>query len=220
MYDLGILQSLYTESRVPLPGHALHNRHINWYKHRREEGFTDITPISTPSKLYEFYYVKVDLKYAVPEGELGDKPKECGMRIYWPTRNVLSTCRRISEHQPVTDLQILGLNCDNLTNVEAPIMSKHTRSLLLIQCSLPVYIVSGFVNDILRQLSNCVTLQMLQLLQFSLEADDLDKLLENIIPHNQRELKLWFEFNNLSREFKKKWKRRCKGNANIDLKFW
>ena len=80
--------------------------------------------------------------------------------------------------------------------------------------------VSSFVSNILRQLSDCVTLQMLQLLQFSLQAEDLDKLLENIVSSHEKELKLWFEFNNLPREFKQKWIKRCKGNTSIDLKFW
>ena len=220
VYDLGVLHSLYAESKVPLPGHPLHNQHINWYKHMSGESLGDITPIRTPSKLYEFYHVREPIEYAVPDDEQGDEPPECGMKIYWPAKSLFTTCRRISERQPVTDLQILGLNCDNLTNVEVPIMSKNTRSLLLIQCNLPVYIVSSFVSNILRQLSDCITLQMLQLLQFSLQAEDLDKLLENIVSSHERELKLWFEFNNLPQEFKQKWIKRCKGNASIDLKFW
>ena len=224
MHDLGVLHSLYTESKVPLPGNALHNQHINCYKHMRGDSLGDITPIRTPSKLYEFYHVREAIEYAVPSDGFEDQLPECGMKIYWPNpttaKNLFSVCRKISERQPITDLQILGLNCDNLTSAEAPIMSKHARSLLLIQCNLPVYIVSSFVSNILHQLSDCVSLQMLQLLQFSLQAEDLDKLLENVVSNNQGMLKLWFEFNNLPREFKKKWKRRCKGNANINLKFW
>ena len=224
MYDLSVLHSLYAESKVPLPGHPLHNQHINCYKHRRDQSHRDVTAICTPSKLYEFHFLTETIKYAISSDEFENELPECGMKIYWPNpttaKDLFSVCRRISEHQPVTDLQIMGLNCDNFTNVEVPVMSKNTRSLLLIQCDLPVFIASSFVSNILHQLFDCATLQMLHFAQLSLQAEDLDKLLENIVSSHQRELKLWFEFNNLPREFKQKWIKRCKGNVNIDLKFW
>ena len=60
---------------------------------------------------------------------------------------------------------------------------------------------------------------MLHFAQLSLQAEDLDKLLENIVSSHQRELKLWFEFNNLPREFKQKWINAAKEMSTLILNF-
>ena len=36
-----LLESVYQESAVPLPGSALHNQHINYYSHWDDGGHTD-----------------------------------------------------------------------------------------------------------------------------------------------------------------------------------
>ena len=35
--DVDLLKSLYTEATVQLPGHPLHNEHINYYHHREDD---------------------------------------------------------------------------------------------------------------------------------------------------------------------------------------
>ena len=49
LYDNGLLKSLYTESQVQLPGHPLHNQHINYYDHSDDD--IENIPIYLPSKL-------------------------------------------------------------------------------------------------------------------------------------------------------------------------
>ena len=52
-----LLESLYQESAVPLPGSALHNKHINYYDHEEDDRVRrprDTTPVFTPCKLYLF----------------------------------------------------------------------------------------------------------------------------------------------------------------------
>ena len=39
--DTGLLESLYQESAVPLPGSGLHNQHINYYKHEGDDDDDD-----------------------------------------------------------------------------------------------------------------------------------------------------------------------------------
>ena len=55
-YDTDLLQELYAESNVQLPGSALHNNNINYYDHRIYS--SDKTHVYTPSKMYMFLDMK------------------------------------------------------------------------------------------------------------------------------------------------------------------
>ena len=147
--DRRLLESLYQESAVPLPGSALHNQHINYCDHRYEP--RDTTPVFTPSKLYVFDDVKEDvtLGHKTPEpgvtgcGDPGQSEpnsfnnQECTIWIYWPdkslTERLLSLCQTISENQPVTHFCLnldFGDRC-KLIEANVPIMSKDAKSLVL-----------------------------------------------------------------------------------------
>ena len=52
-----LLESIYKEAAIQLPGSALHNQHINYYDHVMDDDTKrprDSTPIYTPSKVYIF----------------------------------------------------------------------------------------------------------------------------------------------------------------------
>ena len=153
--DRSLLESLYQESAVPLPGSALHNQHINYYSHimdDHEKRPRDTTPVFTPSKLYLFEGMKEDvtLGHRTPEPGVTrctdpgqSEPnsfnnQECAIWIYAPdkslTERLLSLCRTISASQPVTHFHltsnIIGDKCE-LTEANVPIMSKKPKSLVL-----------------------------------------------------------------------------------------
>ena len=148
--DRSLLESLYQESAVPLPGSALHNQHINYYGHYMDDlkkRPRDTTPLFTPSKLYLFEGMKEDvtLGHKTPEigvtrcGDPGQSEQngfnnhECAIWLCEPDESLrerlLSLCRTISTSQPVTDF-CLTCRC-KLTEANAPIMSKEPKLLVL-----------------------------------------------------------------------------------------
>ena len=148
--DTSLLESLYQESTVPLPGSVLHNQHINYYNHLVDDNEPRETPVFTPSKLYVFGDMEEDvtLGHRTPEpGVAGctdpgkSEPnrfnnQECAIWIYEPdgslTERLLSLCRTISASQPVTDFRlVLFHNICELTEANVPIMSKGPKSLVL-----------------------------------------------------------------------------------------
>ena len=211
------------ESVIPLPGHPYHNEYINIYNH----SFTprDTTPITTPSKYY--YFVSMSEEVVLDTASVADPP-ECYMEIQEPqaavTKGLLSTCRAISERQPITDLVMSGVRCGESAGVEPLIISSDARSVVLDNCSLPAEYLSG----ILRQLTDCgATLQRLWLGGIDLQPVEaqLDALLEALTSHHQQtgpahgklilviygdEIKT-----NLSKGFVRKWREKCKNIENI-----
>ena len=167
-----LFQAIFRESRVQLPGHPLHNKHINYYNHRTDDKENrDTTPVYTPSRYYEFNGMREDVQCDIQHTEQDADQPECGIEIDKPdeavTQSLLTTCHNISRHQPLTDLRMNSVRCRDLpAAVEAPIMSRNARSLRLREYDLPV----RFTRNILRQLidSDCVTLQMLVLYQMHL----------------------------------------------------
>ena len=155
--DTSLLESLYQESAVPLPGSVLHNQHINYYNHDvddRRKRPRDTTPVFTPSRLYLFEEMKGDvtLGHRTPEpGVTGCRDpgqsepnsfnnQECAIWINKPdesltalTERLLSLCRTISASQPVTDFYLNLSPSDRyeLTEANVPIMSKEAKSLVL-----------------------------------------------------------------------------------------
>ena len=236
-----LLQALYSESRVQLPGHPLHNKYINYYNHWEDDYMKrprDTTPIYTPSRWYEFRYMREDVQGDIQYTEQDADQPECGIDIFQPheavTKSLLTKCHNISRHQPVTDL-CLSVHCRDLPAVEAPIMSRNAQSLRFAFCILTV----GFMKSILCQLiiSRCVTLQMLRLewIDFSLVEghfsglgaveEELDELMEQLVSHHeagtaQEKLNVMLKEEvtkrYLSGEFMAKWSRRCQGITSIE----
>ena len=119
-----LYQSLYTESKIQLPGDALHNPWINWY-----EGF-DKTPLFIPSRFYGFEEMKVEVVCNNEHGreEQTEKP-ECAIYICWPdaavAASILCACQTICQRQNITDLWIKGLKCDDTTLADVFCMSSN-----------------------------------------------------------------------------------------------
>ena len=157
-----IFTTLYTESTVALPGHPLHNRHINYYQHgatfAEEEScikYTDTTPINTPSKLYEFNRLRKYIRCDIEHIEHALDIRDCAINIDHPaakvTQNVLSICRTISKHYPLTDLCMNNVVCDHLTESDVFNLSENVQSLSVTDCKLPNKIIS----HLMEQMSHC-----------------------------------------------------------------
>ena len=233
--DTDLLKSLHAESTIQLVNDPFRNQYIN-FNYFDLWMFDDTRQVYWPSRVYDFNHMtrKVELDHHTEEEEI----PPCAMFIDEPNKSVrdslLSTCSEIFKHQAVTDLYMYWVICDSL---EVPRLIKPV-SLHLLQCALPV----GFMEKILRQLieSRCgESLQRLELDSVDLEPFEslMDELLEDLVAHhqskreaglNQRKLKVWLRGDednptNLSREFVKKWRNRCKKVDSIDCvieTFW
>ena len=220
--DADLFRSLHDESAVRLFDHPLHNKYINYYDHHPNTGDpTDTTPVYFPSRLYHFYKMRHEVvleNHRTP----GEEIPPCAMFIERPDEAVmdslLSICSHIFTHQPVTDLDMMYVTCNSL---EAPRLIK-PRTMSLTRCKLP----EDFMQILLGQLIEChcgETLQKLKLYGMNLGPFEslLDELLEDLVAHHeaglaQRKLLLWLKGNNLSEEFKEKWRNRCEKVDSID----
>ena len=196
---------LYTESRVPLFGHAKYNQFV--YITENHEG-----EIVTPSRLYEFEGVSEDnvplAKFDEQEGS--EAAPECILMVQEPdaaaTRSLFLTCCKISKRQPVTHLFISDATCKDLTPAEAPALSRNVQVVYVKDCDFPMV----FWKKILHQLFDCVNLQGLMFENTNLNEleEDLDQLFQNfdgntgLTNHN---VEVYLSKNNLSETFVKKW---------------
>ena len=223
MWDvMSLFYSLYKESTVKLPSSAQHNKYINYFDHYDNR---NMTKVYTPSRYYRFHNMKKDVE--LNRGSETVIP-ECIMDIIAPnesvTKSLLTTCFKISEKQPITDFMMHEVRCDDLTGVNAPIMSSRAASLHLYQCDLPV----SYLRDIIHQLFECShTLQYLNLEAMDLKPieKDIDELLEGLVSFHESgkaRSKLLLGMggyeneSNLSQEFVDKWRPRCKRIKSID----
>ena len=217
-YDMSLFDSLYKESRVPLPGRPLHNNYINYYSHARGED--DTTPVYRPSQYYEFGAMKKDV---VLEEARGTEIPECAMTVTDPdesvTQSLLKTCHKISEHQKVTDLYMMYVRCESSIEDELPLISAHALSLYITYCTLPMCYLRYIVRQLFQSINTlqCLALRFMELKPIETE---LDELLERLVSHHESgkaQSKLLLIItgdkgpSNLSQEFVKKWKERCKG---------
>ena len=210
--DMSLFDSLYNESSVKLPGHARHYRYINKYNHKYNH---HMTPVYTPSRYCEFWNMKEKF-YRGPETEIPERIMVIGDRDQSVIKSVLTTCRKISEDQRVTDLKMEEVRCEDLTEVKAPILSRRAASLQLLQCALPV----SYLRDIIHQLLECTrTLQKLELSFMDLRQieEDIDELLERVVSFHESgkaQIKLVLDIggdeedglSNLSQNFADKWR--------------
>ena len=144
------------------------------------------------------------------------------------TKGLLSTCRAISEQQPITDLNMYRVRCE-APGVEPLIISSNARSVILNSCTLPAEYLSG----ILRQLTDCgAMLQGLMLWETDLQPVEaqLDALLEALTSHHQQTgpthgkliLVIYGDDikTNLSQKFVRKWCEKCKNIESIDKRLF
>ena len=224
-HDRSLFDSLYRESTTQLPGRPLHNNYINCnnpvlYEH-------DTTPVYTPSQYYEFCNMKKDL--VLEEAPGTEIPPECAMKIMFPDESVrkslLKTCRQISEHQAVTDLEMHTVRCESSIADELPIISAHVRSVSLMQCAVPVCYLRYLFHLLSQSVNTLLNLELGYMDLKPIETE-LDELLELLVSHHksgnaQSKLILYIagsekEPTNLSPEFVNKWQKRCEGIESID----
>ena len=168
--DASLFESLYRECTGRLPGHPLHNPYINYYDHCYSYA-RDTSPIYIPSKLYVFEGMREDVTCGTEHrggGGNQEEAPECAIAIWEPhpsvAQSLLTACHTICQHQPVTDLYIERLECDNVAEPEVFTMSKNAVSLRLPDCRLP----AAVLNHLLHQMSDCTTLHTIHLLNTSL----------------------------------------------------
>ena len=185
------------------------------------------TTLYFPSRVYHFFGMKESV---VVENHLSaaTQTPNCAIYIHNPLEAaiLLPTCYDISKQQGVTDLYLRDATCHNSTPLQAPRLI-NPQSLYLYTCDLPV----DYVRSLLKQLFGTGdSLQYLRLRWMDLSPYEslLDELLEDLVAHHeaqkgQRKLRLEMRgfriINkpiNLSEEFVKKWRKRCRGVESID----
>ena len=233
--DVELFTSIYTESTVQLPDHPLHNKYCNFYDHGKDDRMNrsrDITPIFHPSRLYDFNHIKQEVKLNTDD-HAGAEIPECAIYIDGKeydeaaTKKLLATCCRISRKQPVSDLYLYDVTCEDFTDhINDTIrMSNKVRSLSIDECVLP----EPFIRDLLRSCVDCGdSLQKLTLYRMNLSPFEplLNELLEKLADYHktggaQRELTLWLGGSrkhptDLSEQFEDEWTKRCRGIPSID----
>ena len=232
--DLTLFKSLFFESTVSMSMDVYHNQFVNIYQHMNDDENDrprDIKDVQVPSRLYLFSFIQESINGISLNPRSNEEIPECAVVILQPlpyvTKSLFALCHQISECQSVTDLYMLNVISNDLTASETPIFSRQAKSLWLWECKLP----PPFVRDILRQLSSCVTLQMLWLRDINLSSveEDLGNLLQNLVSHHERladathhqeRLELVLDRNSLSYEFKKKWRLSCKRISSIKYQIW
>ena len=200
--DTGLFNRLYTESRVPLFGHA----HYNQFVCENHEG-----EIDTPSKFYAFVNVREDNVPVTKFAEQGGiEAPECVLCIQKPDtaaiKNLLLTCCKISKHQPVTHLIIGDVTCKNLTLAEALALSRNVQIICVANCDLPM----SFWKVILHQLFDCVNLRSLLFENTNLHQleEDLDELFKNLDGNTglaNHQVQVVLSENNFSKKLVNKW---------------
>ena len=211
---LSIFSLLYSESAVPLQGIPCHNQYINLYWNDHEE----VRPIFIPSRLYAFVG---GINETIPHVErenikISGETPQCSIWVSDHTedtaKNILSTCCAISAHQSITELLLSNVECDSLSEGDALVVSKNAHTIGFLGCHLPV----TFLSNILHQLSGCVDLQHLYLVEMNLYQveEELDEMLENLdrkVGRANHQTEVLLRDNSLSEKFLKKWELRGSG---------
>ena len=230
--DTGLFKSLHAESTVRVVDHPVHNKYINYYNHDHRWGGdpADTTPVYFRSRLYHFWYMRLEV---VLENHLSQREEipPCAINIESPHEAVsdtlLSICNKIFTHQGVSDLWMVYVTCNSLT---PPRLIKPV-TLFLWGCKFR----DVFVEKILCQLFGCrESLRRLELMVMDLEPFEslLNELLEDLVAHHQRKREeglaqrwLWLRLEgnkkqptNLSEEFKEKWRKQCQKVDSIVCK--
>ena len=212
LWVVEVFQKIYKESQFTLPGEFYSNPYFN---------FNLFGPVHVPSKVYFFYNLlqssNLSLEFAQQENNVFT---DSIMYIRRPdravTKRLFSTINRISQHQPVTDLWMGEVSCEEeLEPDQQPIFSEKARSIGICHCKLPM----SFFKNLLRQLSGSVTLQFLDISGCNLKEieEDLDEFMKSLlVTHPKMESEnaaylaparkmINFDNNQLSQTFKRKW---------------
>ena len=227
--SLKLFNSLRAESAVSLDWNPYHNEYLNRYDHRADafkKRSLDVTPVYSPSRLYLFDCINDILTVNTEEKKETvetQKAQDCAIRVYRPDpslqSNVLTICEQICRKQNLTDLCLFGLSLRDFKDGNVFKMSRNTQSVVLVDCAFH----TNFLRGLLRELSDCTKLQKLLLGCKSLckVEKELDKLLENLIAHHEREVaehgkkdkQMWLKIicgADMSQDFKNKWEPRSR----------
>ena len=158
-----LFESLYTESKMQLPGNALHNPLINCCEE------SDKTPIYIPSKFYVFYNMEKEVGCNNEHSrEQREEIPECAvyidMHLFLPAPavapSILHACQTICQKQKITNLWIFGLKCNDKKLTDVFLMSPNAQSLYVKYCDLPADVM---IHQ-LKQLAHCRKLNRFLLL--------------------------------------------------------
>ena len=155
-----LIEAMFREAGLPVPKDLLHNQWINYYNH--SEGLIkDTSPVYIPSRWYSFIKMKAKVSCNIQQGDT-DVP-ECTMSIIKPhvtvTKDLLSICHRICQHQAVRNLYMECVRCVDLPEPPVFTLSKSTESLEIISCQLPTETLSHLI----QQINGCSALRVLDL---------------------------------------------------------
>ena len=153
-----LLQLLYAESRVALPGEPFHNPHVNIYTS------PDTCPLYLPSRFYAFLRTKKYFAFSDrSKSETNMDNQECTIFVQFPepqiTKWLLSICHRITRNQQITDLLLQGVICRNFTECDLFNMSEKAQCVSIQQCELPQEVL----QHLMQQLSRCKDLHYLHI---------------------------------------------------------
>ena len=161
-YDTDLLEALYAESNVQLPGSALHNNNINYYKDRKISSYTQ--HVYTPSKMYVFLYMTANVFCKFYKSEQEANIPECTMMIRSPNEAVsdslLVACKQISKYQPIVDMRMFDVSWKY-----HPDLSENAHSLVLQSSKLPLQPL----NHLIHKLSQCNKIRKIDLRYTNLE---------------------------------------------------
>ena len=173
--DHDLLKSLYIESEIQLPGHPLHNQHINYYNFfgdDREIRSRDTTAIYFPSKLYVFRNIKHDIVLGPEHREQEADIPECTLMISFHNpdeavkQNLLSICQVIMRNQAIKDLFVENVKPTDLPQKFAFNISNYIQLLCLERCDIP----SQTLNHLMEQINECRALRKIVLRKTNLRG--------------------------------------------------
>ena len=175
-----LIEAMFREAGLPVSKDLLHNQWINYYKH--DMGLIkDTAPIYVPSRLYWFDNMKAKVSCNIQYGNT--EIPECTMSIIEPrvavTKDLLSICHRICQHQAVRNLYMFRVKCEDLPQPHVFLISKNTESVKVEYCTLP----KKTLSHLIQQINGFSTLRVL-----NLSFTTLTGLLSSMLPDPHPEL--------------------------------
>ena len=158
--ELDLLRLLHWETKIQPYEKWNHNKYVHFFDDKAAiPGI--YTPVYDTSHLYAFLETKDEVICTLNEREKEGvvEVPECTIFIKRPnslyTKSVLATCKKMSQHQSITDLWIQDVACCKLPEPCVFNMSKNAQSLTLDYCTLP----SETMKHLMQQISECNTIR-------------------------------------------------------------
>ena len=159
-YKTDLLEALYSESKVQLPGSPLHNNNINYYNHS-DSNRRPTTHVYTPSKMYLFLEMKENVLHQIENREHKVKIQECALVIQSPDASVTNSLfvelQQVIEKQALVDLRLFDVSCKFPLEPEVFRLSTNAQSSLMRSCSFPLQLLENLVH----KLSDCNTVSII-----------------------------------------------------------